>query len=152
MAIKSKVVETAFRLGSGRYIQQVGALLSVGEELRLLGVKHPFILHGVHSFAAAGTRLVGALREANIDAEYYEYRGFCTDEHCRCIVELDRFSGCDGVIALGGGNICDAGKLVGAFASVPVICIPTSSATCAAYTPLSVCYNERGADGRHGTP
>ena len=38
----------------------------------------------------------------------------------------------------------DFAKLIGHLSKLPVINIPTSSATCAAYTPLSVCYTPDG--------
>jgi glycerol dehydrogenase len=45
---------------------------------------------------------------------------------------------------VGGGVLCDFAKLCGHFAQLPVLTIPTSSATCAAYTPMSIRYTPEG--------
>lgn len=49
------------------------------------------------------------------------------------------------VIGIGGGKVLDAAKLVAERAQVPVITIPTSAATCAAWTALSNVYDDTGA-------
>ena len=46
MATKSKIVETAFRFGSGRYIQESGAAGRLAEELARLGCCNPFVIGG----------------------------------------------------------------------------------------------------------
>ena len=51
----------------------------------------------------------------------------------------------DGVIALGGGKVLDAGKLVAHRCGLPCVAIPSSAATCAGWTALANVYNEAGA-------
>jgi len=48
------------------------------------------------------------------------------------------------IVGVGGGVLMDFAKLIAEFASLPVINVPTSSATCAAYAPLSVRYTPEG--------
>lgn len=50
-----------------------------------------------------------------------------------------------GVLACGGGKALDAGKLAAHDAQLPVITIPTTGATCAAWTALSNIYSPAGA-------
>ncbi len=50
-----------------------------------------------------------------------------------------------GVIACGGGKALDAGKLAAHDAQLPVVTIPTTGATCAAWTALSNIYSPAGA-------
>ena len=144
MATKSRVVESSFRLGAGRYIQEDGAISRIGEEIERLGKRTPFILGSKTAIKITKELIDRSLAERNMQGFYYTYEGFCNTPHCERIVESEEFKACDIVIGLGGGNMMDAAKLCAALANKFVINVPTSSATCAAYTPLSVTYNEKG--------
>ena len=143
MATKSEIMESAFRLGTGRYIQEDGAAGRLGEELALLGCNHPYIIHGKTALSVAGEKIAKSLSDAGMEAFYHEYTAFCNPARADEIIKSEAFAACDSVVAVGGGNACDLSKLVAAMSGKPVVTIPTSSATCAAYTPLSVCYNDQ---------
>jgi glycerol dehydrogenase len=51
----------------------------------------------------------------------------------------------DSVIAIGGGKVLDAGKLLAHRLEVPCVTVPTSAATCAGWTALSNLYTPEGA-------
>ena len=140
MATKSKVVESSFRLGAGRYIQENGAVSLIGEEIKRLGCSNPFIMGGKTALSLTEDKIKSSLNDSKTEGTFYTYEGFCNKERCESI-DIGK---CDCIVGVGGGNICDASKLLAAINGLPVITIPTSSATCAAYTPLSVCYNDIG--------
>lgn len=53
--------------------------------------------------------------------------------------------GIQGILACGGGKALDAGKLAAHDAHLPVVTVPTTGATCAAWTALSNLYSPAGA-------
>lgn len=144
MATKSEVIESSFRLGSGRYIQESGAASRLGEEIVRLGCRHAFVIGGKTALSLLRETLEKSMADAKVSKTFYTYTGFCDPEHCDEIVHSEAFADCDVVVGVGGGNVMDATKLCAAKAGLPVINCPTSSATCAAYTPMSVMYNKRG--------
>ena len=147
MPTASRIAEESFRLGSGRYIQAGGAVSLVGEECTSLGVKNPVVVGGRTALYIARKRIEESLRAKNISAEFHVYEGVCSDEgvdRIKSIVEGKT----DVVIGVGGGTVMDAAKYLAVQMNLPVINIPTSSATCAAYTPLSVCYKADGKKDR----
>lgn len=147
MATASRIPEESFRLGAGRYIQGDGVISMLGEECRRLGVRRPVVIGGETALSITRDRIRASLEKEGISAAFHTYKGLCTDEGIDGMAErfaADR----DAVIGAGGGTIMDTAKYLAVKMGVPVINIPTSSATCAAYTPLSVCYKSDGGKDR----
>jgi glycerol dehydrogenase len=142
MATAFKVVDSAYRIGCGRYIQESGALHRLPEELQRLGCTHAFVVYDSNTLRIAGEQIRSQLEEGNVPFDYHVYDAFCTRTEAERIAAMPAFIQSDAVIGVGGGNILDLTKLCAVMGRKPVICIPTSSATCAAYTPLSVTYND----------
>lgn len=133
--------EESFRIGCGRYIQKRGAISCLGEEVSRLG-KSPLVVGGKTALEITRDKI-----EASLDGlryEIVEHRGTCNEERAAELAEYSRKNGFDVIIGVGGGVMMDFAKLLGDEAGLPVINIPTSSATCAAYTPLSVRYTPDG--------
>jgi glycerol dehydrogenase len=74
-----------------------------------------------------------------------ELRFDCCQEDLDRLQEQLRGDGADGVIAIGGGKVLDAGKLLAHRLHLPVITVPTSAATCAGWTALANLYSPAGA-------
>lgn len=135
--------EEAFRIGCGRYLQKPGLLQEAGTEIARYGHK-PLIVGGVTALSITRNTLEKSLQEAGLSYEIQEYTGTCNKENASTLTDYIRQNDFDMVVGVGGGVLMDYAKLTANLSGLPVINIPTSSATCAAYTPLSVCYTPDG--------
>lgn len=137
-------VDNAYKTGAGRYIQERNALDTFADEVNLLG-KHPLLVTGPHCKRIALPLCEDALKQAEIMFEVIEYEGPVCYEEADKIVQATKNNDNDLVVGIGGGRILDQAKVAADQAGLPIICVPTSIATCCAYTPLSVMYFEDGS-------
>ena len=135
--------EKSFRIGSGRYLQEGGIIKALGEEVLRLGTS-PWIIGGKTALSLTRCKIEKSLCAADVRYRIEEHRGTCNDEDARHFADIALKEGYDVIVGVGGGVIMDFAKMTAHFASLPIINIPTSSATCAAYTPLSVRYTREG--------
>ncbi len=135
--------EESFRIGCGRYIQGKGYLSRCGEEVLRLG-SAPLIIGDDITLGLTREKLGESIGKVCKKYEIVTHNGTCNDNDAKIIAALVEEKHCDVVIGVGGGVLMDFAKLCAHFARVPVINIPTSSATCAAYAPLSVRYTREG--------
>jgi len=119
-----------------------GILKSMGDAIARLGTR-PIVIRGDRSLLASEAFLAPALVKLTVMQASYGHD--CSEP------TLQRLSGAiahhqaDVVIGVGGGKALDTAKLVAHQAGLPVVTIPTSAATCAAWTALSNVYSEAGA-------
>jgi len=157
MISRPALSEYSFRTGCGRYIQEDGAIALAGiEAVRIITRKalieddekcpadksKVFVLGGRTAFSKTRPVLDEAFERSGIKPVFHEYTDFCNPFVCDRILASDEFEGASLVVGVGGGNIMDAAKYIAMTAGVPLLNIPTTSATCAACTPLSVLYND----------
>lgn len=144
MATQLSIKESSFRIGSGRYIQESGCLAQLADEVARLGCARPYIIGSPTALLLARPAMEASLSAAGMTAVWHTYAGFCCEPRLDEIMASDEFRAADIVIGVGGGNCMDAAKFCASAAHRPIINIPTSSATCAAFTPLSVMYTPEG--------
>lgn len=113
---------------------------SLQMHLNRRNIENVLILHGEASWKAVKTYFP----ELSITKTFHYYGGQCTDAAAEEFASLCKEKAFDGIIAVGGGKVADLGKFTAYKAQLPIIILPTLAATCAAYTPLSVVYNETG--------
>ena len=135
--------DPSFRIGCGRYLQSRGALKQTAEEIKRLGAS-PLFISGKTAWSVAGGAIIASLEEAEMPFAAEIYTGFCNIEAAEEYARAALADGRDVILGVGGGVMMDFAKLVARAAALPLINIPTSVATCAAYTPLSVCYTAEG--------
>lgn len=113
---------------------------SLESHLNRRNIENVLILHGKVSWQA----VKDYFPDLSITKTFQYYGGQCTDSAAEDFASLCKKEQFDGIIAVGGGKVADLGKFVAYKVNLPIIILPTLAATCAAYTPLSVVYNEEG--------
>ena len=137
------VREESFRIGCGRYIQGQGYISKCGEEVKRLG-NAPMIIGDDTTLGLTKEKIEASISPVCNNYEFIVHNGTCNEERAKELAELAKSKGYDVVVGVGGGVLMDFAKLCGYFANLPVINIPTSSATCAAHAALSVRYTPEG--------
>jgi len=136
------IKESSFRIGCGRYLQEAGIINTLGDEVMRLGTA-PMVLGGKTALSVAGDSVENSVKKCDFYA-IFEHTGTCNKTDAEKYAGIAKADGYDVIVGVGGGVMMDFAKLVADMAGLPVINVPTSSATCACYTPLSVCYTEEG--------
>lgn len=135
------IPDTAWKFGCGRYIQKHGALQELEKEILRLGRK-PLLISGFNAWNAAGEQTIAGL--GGLPFHHVIHRQPCCEESARAYAALAKEEDCDVIVGIGGGVMMDTSKLTAELALLPVITVPTLSATCAAFAPLSVVYTPEG--------
>ncbi|MGR9049782.1 iron-containing alcohol dehydrogenase family protein [Halobacillus faecis] len=120
------------------YRCEPGVLKQVPELAKGEKFKHGTIIHGSDSWNMAEPYMP----EFPFAVETIRYEGECTHQEVERIGE--NITSTDVLIGVGGGKILDLAKACGDHLDLPVILIPTLVSNCAAWTPLSVFYDEDG--------
>lgn len=119
-----------------------GALRKALPRLRAL-TSRPVLLGRSPAMAPHRRALARQLHLA--DAQQLLLHHDCCDPDLLRLETTIRQLEADGVIALGGGKVLDAGKLLAHRCGLPCVTIPASAATCAGWTALANVYSETGA-------
>ncbi|WP_394217504.1 iron-containing alcohol dehydrogenase family protein [Halobacillus trueperi] len=121
------------------YKCEPGVLKELPELIKDEPFKHGTIIHGKDSWAMAEPYMP----EFPFSVETISYDGECTHQEVDRIKE-NASASTDVLIGVGGGKILDLAKACGVALDLPVILIPTLVSNCAAWTPLSVFYDDKG--------
>ena len=120
------------------------ALELSGEAIARLGVR-PLIVGGDRTLAAQATPLQLVLEQQQLKASFASYSPDCSEASLASLREAVASHQADLIIGLGGGKALDTAKLLAHQCQLPIVTIPTSAATCAAWTGLSNIYSDQGA-------
>jgi len=107
--------------------------------------RRPLVLGRSAATAAVRKQLLTELMDTGLQPHSAELQHDCCEEDLGRIGATCQERGCDALIAIGGGKVLDAGKLLAHRHELPCITVPTSAATCAGWTALANVYTPQGA-------
>jgi len=135
--------DVAFKFGCGRFRMEEHLLERCAPEVLRLG-RHPLFVCNDMTYGIAFDKVSGSLRDEGVEPKVLKYNGFCNRESALAYAEEGVLDGIDVVLGCGGGVVIDFAKCLADIAGVPIVTMPTSSATCCAYTPIAPCYTREG--------
>ncbi|MBO1352012.1 MAG: iron-containing alcohol dehydrogenase family protein [Hormoscilla sp. GUM202] len=127
-----------------RVMRGENCMSQAGEAIARLGSR-PLIVGGDRTLEVVRPRLQPVLAQQQLTAEWADYSPDCSEASLESLKQAVSSHAADLIIGVGGGKALDAAKLVGHFCQLPVVTIPTSGATCAAWSALSNVYSTEGA-------
>lgn len=107
--------------------------------------QRPLIIGGHHTLPVIQPRLQPVLAAAELTFAQASYNPDCSEAALAVLRQKVQDHQADLIIGIGGGKALDTAKLVAFQCQIPVVTIPTSAATCAAWTALSNVYSDQGA-------
>ncbi|MGB3514463.1 MAG: iron-containing alcohol dehydrogenase family protein [Microcoleaceae cyanobacterium] len=125
-------------------LRGVNAVAKSGEAIARLG-RHPLIIGGNHSLTITQPYLQPLLQTHNLKFTQTNYGSDCSEASLTNLHQAVATHKTDLIIGIGGGKALDTAKLLAHQCHLPIVTIPTSPATCAAWTALSNIYSEQGA-------
>jgi glycerol dehydrogenase len=131
-------------IAPARVLRGDHCLANSGQEIAVLGVR-PLVVGGNQTLKVVSAFLQPALKAAKLTSETASYTPDCAESSLLRLKETVKQHQADVIIGVGGGKALDMAKLVAYQCGLPIVTIPTSGATCAAWTALSNVYSEAGA-------
>jgi glycerol dehydrogenase len=131
-------------ISPGKVIRGAGILSTVGAQVANLGTR-PLIVAGNHTLNLSKEHLKPLFQSQQLHSILASYGADCCETSLKALRKAAKEHKADIIIGIGGGKALDTAKLVAHQLTLPVITIPTSGATCAAWTALSNVYSTAGA-------
>ncbi|MBF2018678.1 MAG: iron-containing alcohol dehydrogenase family protein [Hydrococcus sp. C42_A2020_068] len=120
------------------------SLQAAAEAIALLG-KRPLVVGGNQTLGIVKPHLQPLFKQSKLNASEATYSPDCSETSLASLREAVKEHQADLIIGVGGGKALDTAKLLAHRCQLPVVTIPTSGATCAAWSALSNVYSNEGA-------
>ena len=130
-------------IAPAKVIRGSKALTQARAALAQLGSR-PLVVGGDHTLVVTQPRWQLAM-EQQMQVAQASYGGDCSEAGLAALRQAVTEHQADLIVGVGGGKALDTSKLLAHQCQLPVVTIPTSAATCAAWTALSNVYSEQGA-------
>lgn len=134
-AISLHVAPACVLRGKNALAEAVDRIVSLG--------RRPLVVSGdgIHQL----NQLLVLFDRAELEIATAKYTPDCCENSLDRLTESVTQHQADLIIGIGGGKCLDTAKLLAYRCKLPVVTVPTSGATCAAWTALSNIYSESGA-------
>ncbi|MBW4079783.1 iron-containing alcohol dehydrogenase family protein [Paenibacillus sp. S150] len=126
-----------------RYYTEEGAIRIAGSAIAELGT-HALIIGGKTALEVTVRELLPSLDAAGVSFVIESYDGECTAGAIAAFALRAEELEAGVIVGVGGGRILDLAKAVAEEREIPAATIPTVAATCAAWSALSIIYEESG--------
>lgn len=130
-------------IAPAKVIRGSKALTQARVALAQLGSR-PLVVGGDHTLVVTQPHWQLAM-EQQMQVAQASYGGDCSEAGLAALRQAVTEHQADLIVGVGGGKALDTSKLLAHQCQLPVVTIPTSAATCAAWTALSNVYSEQGA-------
>ncbi|MFB8787953.1 MAG: iron-containing alcohol dehydrogenase family protein [Potamolinea sp.] len=120
------------------------AIEQSSEAIARLG-KRPLVVGGDRTLATLTPKLQPVLEQQQLSYSLASYSPDCSEASLTLLREAVASHQADLIIGIGGGKALDTSKLLAYQCRLPIVTVPTSAATCAAWTALSNVYTDAGA-------
>jgi glycerol dehydrogenase-like iron-containing ADH family enzyme len=121
-----------------------GSLQQAGSSIARFG-NNPLIVGGDRTLKFIKPHLQPLLELHCLKYNEAAYTPDCSESSLEILREKVKTAEIDFIIGIGGGKAMDTAKLLAFQTQLPIVTIPTSAATCAAWTALSNIYSNEGA-------
>ncbi len=119
-------------------------LTDSGKEIAKLGFR-PLVVGGNQTLEVIKPSLQPVLTAEKLVDQFASYSPDCAESSLSRLKETAQKHQADFIMGIGGGKALDTAKLLAYQCNLPIVTVPTSGATCAAWTALSNIYSETGA-------
>ncbi|MGL5794789.1 MAG: iron-containing alcohol dehydrogenase family protein, partial [Waterburya sp.] len=141
---KSVTSYTPLAIAPARVLRGENCLADSGKEIAQLGIR-PLVVGGNQTVEVIKNRLEPVLTTVKLTSQFASYSPDCAESSLIRLKNQVLEHSADLIIGVGGGKALDTAKLLAYQCELPIVTIPTSGATCAAWTALSNIYSEAGA-------
>lgn len=131
-------------MAPSQVVRGANAIAQAGAAIARLG-RRPLVVGGDRTLTVVLPWLEPMLSEQSLQYAQASYGADCSEASLSALHQAIASHQADVVIGVGGGKALDTAKLLAYQANLPIVTIPTSGATCAAWTALSNIYSEQGA-------
>ncbi|MBP0016697.1 MAG: iron-containing alcohol dehydrogenase family protein [Cyanobacteria bacterium SBLK] len=141
---KSTLQIAPLLVSPAKVLRGTGIIHHCGAEIARLG-KRPLVVGGDRVLPLVFPPLQSVLKRQKLKVERASYAPDCSESSLNLLQAAIDEHRADLVIGLGGGKALDTAKLLAHYRQLPIVTIPTSGATCAAWSALSNIYSNEGA-------
>lgn len=125
------------------YINEPDILKNSGNEIKKFG-KKALIIGGKTALNVVGNEFFKSIEDANVEFKIEEFIEYPSENNVEKFSLEVKNINADMIIGIGGGKVLDLVKAVGERSNVIVITVPTIAATCAAWSALTIIYDDEG--------